>query len=85
MPKDNDRYEQDNGKNAPYRSARRDSRRPKGRGRERRISVRSERRDQPDLRKLARAVIQLALAQAEAEAEAARGQSARPQEHADES
>lgn len=37
---------------------------------ERRIRVRSERRDPPDLRKLARAVIALAQAQAEADAEA---------------
>jgi hypothetical protein len=85
MPKDNDWYEQDNGKNAPYRSARRDSRRPKGRGRDRRISVRSIQRDQPDVRKLARAVIQLALAQAEAEAQAKDRDPTSPQENADES
>lgn len=38
--------------------------------RERRISVRAIQRDQPDVRKLARAVIALAMAQAEAEAAA---------------
>ena len=42
----------------------------KGGGRERHISVRAVRRDPPDLKKLSRALIQLAMAQAEAEAEA---------------
>lgn len=37
---------------------------------DRRISVRGVRRDQPDVRKLARAIIALALAQAEADAQA---------------
>jgi len=37
---------------------------------ERRITVRSERRDPPDLRKLSRAVIAMALRDAEAKAEA---------------
>ncbi len=41
-------------------------------GRERHISVRSGRRDEPDVRKLARAVIALAMAQAEADALAQR-------------
>ena len=36
----------------------------------RRVSIRSVRRDPPDLRKLGRALIALAVAQAEAEAEA---------------
>jgi hypothetical protein len=40
-------------------------------GRERNISVRAVRRDPPDLRKLSRALIQLAMAQAEADAHAA--------------
>jgi hypothetical protein len=39
-------------------------------GRERHISVRAVRRDPPDLRKLSRALITLALAEAAAEAEA---------------
>ena len=43
---------------------------PKGGGRERHISVRAVRRDPPDLKKLSRALIQLAMAQAEAEAQA---------------
>ena len=42
----------------------------KGRGRERHISVRAVRRNPPDLRKLSRAVIQLAMEQAAAEAAA---------------
>ncbi len=39
-----------------------------GRTRRRDISVRAVRRDPPDLRKLSRALIQLAMAEAEAEA-----------------
>jgi hypothetical protein len=42
------------------------------RGRERHISVRGELREQPDMRRLARAVIQIAMAQAEAAAQAER-------------
>ena len=49
-----------------------DSRR-KGYQQQRRISVRAVRRDPPDLRKLSRALIQLAMEQAAAEA-AAEGQ-----------
>lgn len=41
-----------------------------GRGRQRRLSVRSELRQTPDLNKIARAVVAMAIAQAEAEAEA---------------
>lgn len=41
----------------------------RGRGRQRNISVRAVRRDPPDLRKLSRALIQLAIADAEAEAQ----------------
>lgn len=41
-----------------------------GGGRQRRVSVRAVRREQPDLRKLSRALIQLAIAQAAAEAAA---------------
>jgi hypothetical protein len=40
----------------------------KGAGRQRHISVRAVRRDPPDLRKLSRALIQLAVEQAGAEA-----------------
>lgn len=43
----------------------------RGRGRQRNISVRAIRRDPPDLRKLSRALIQLAIAEAEAEAQQA--------------
>ncbi len=39
-------------------------------GRNRHISVRAVRRDPPDLKKLSRALIQLAMAQAQAEADA---------------
>lgn len=39
------------------------------RSQERRLSVRSVRRDEPDTRKIARAIIAMALAEAEAEAE----------------
>lgn len=42
----------------------------KGGGRQRRISVRAVRREQPDLRKLSRALIALAMEQAAAEAAA---------------
>jgi hypothetical protein len=41
----------------------------RGRGKQRNISVRAVRRDPPDLRKLSRALIQLAIAEAEAEAQ----------------
>ncbi len=41
-----------------------------GRGRKRNISVRAVRRDPPDVQRLSRAVIALAMAEAEAEAEA---------------
>lgn len=53
------------GKEARYRA---------GKGKQRHISVRSVRRDSPDLRRLTRAVIAMAMAEAEAEAEAAREQ-----------
>jgi hypothetical protein len=43
----------------------------KGSGRDRHISVRGVRRRQPDLRRMSRALVQLALAEAAAEAEAA--------------
>jgi hypothetical protein len=43
----------------------------RGHGRQRNISVRAVRRDPPDMRKLARALIQLAVAQAEADAQGA--------------
>lgn len=42
----------------------------RNRGRDRRLSVRAVRRDPPDLRKLSRAIVAIALAQAEAEAQA---------------
>jgi hypothetical protein len=41
----------------------------RGHGRQRNISVRDVRRDPPDMRKLARALIQLAVAQAETDAQ----------------
>lgn len=54
-------------------SSRRDSSRPgskrAARQRQRRLSVRGERREQPDVGRVARAVIAMALAQAEREAQ----------------
>lgn len=74
-------------KNHQVRGVRRETRRDSQarasarsrRGRERHLSVRGELREQPDLRKIARAVIQLALAQAEAEAQAARNATDSPE------
>lgn len=62
----------DNDKNAPYRSARRAARKrpPKHtRAQERRLTIRSEQREQPDVRKIARAIIAMAMAESEAEAQ----------------
>lgn len=67
--------------NSEYKSARRAAKkrpartagRPQRRGQDRRLSVRSELRDRPDVQKIARAVIAMALAQAEVEAQAASG------------
>lgn len=59
----------DNDKNAPYRSARRAARKrpPKHtRGQDRRLTIRSEQRKQPDVRKIARAIIAMAMAEHEA-------------------
>lgn len=60
------------------RATRRDSQRRESarshRGRDCHLSVRGELREQPDVRKIARAVIQLAMAQAEAEAQAVRAE-----------
>jgi hypothetical protein len=60
-------------KNAPYRSARRAVRKRVSRSRDgRRLTIRSELRETPDHRKIARAIIQIAMAQAEREAQALR-------------
>lgn len=59
-------------RNAPYRSSRRASRKgrvPRGR-KERRLTVRSELREQPDVRKIAKAIIAMAMVEAEREAQA---------------
>jgi branched-subunit amino acid aminotransferase/4-amino-4-deoxychorismate lyase len=48
----------------------------------RRISIRSIRRDPPDLHKLGRALIALAMAQAEAEAQATGAEAEKPEEEA---
>lgn len=54
---------------APYRSARRAPRRTTTtRGASRRLTVRSELKETPDVRKIARAIITMAVAQAEHEA-----------------
>lgn len=69
MPKNSRSYESNDSRPRGRDSSRRDSGRSR-RGRERRLSVRSELRDQPDVHKIARAVIAMAMAQAEAEAAA---------------
>lgn len=46
-----------------------DSKKVTGHGRDRQLSVRAVRKSSPDLRKLSRALIQLAMAQAELEAQ----------------
>lgn len=64
MP-DNSSDDTDINRNAPYRSSRRAAQR---RGRERRLIVSSELRDKPDVRKVARAIIAMAMEEAEREA-----------------
>jgi len=54
------------------------NRRAPARGRDRQLSIRSELRREPDLRKIAGTVIALAMAQAEAEAQAKRESEAAP-------
>jgi hypothetical protein len=73
-----DEFDDEPSANNQFKSARREAqrraKRPRGRrsggGREHQISVRSEHREQPDMRRIARAVIQIALARAETEARA---------------
>lgn len=58
-------------RNAPYRSTRRAVRKRVSRSRDgRRLTIRSELRETPDHRKIARAIIAVAMAQAEREAQA---------------
>lgn len=58
-------------KNAPYRSARREVRKRRAsRQATRKLTIRSEQRETPDVRKIARAIIAMALAEAEREAQA---------------
>lgn len=61
-------------KNAPYRSTRRAAHQDRAKnartGKQRRIIVRSELRDQPDVRKIAKAIIAMAMAEAQREAQA---------------
>lgn len=77
MPRRNNRnsdygdYTDPRARDGRREDARRRSAKNGGRGRERQLSVRSVRRDQPDTRKIARAIIAMALAEAEAEAQAA--------------
>ncbi|MDO9381066.1 MAG: hypothetical protein Q7T56_19650 [Nocardioidaceae bacterium] len=81
MPKQTN--DDNNSNNSPYKSVRRQARgtasrptpRARKRGPERRISIRSELRREPDVQKIARAVIALAIAQAEADAAAEQEQS----------
>lgn len=74
MPKNNKNRESGQQSTESRRSVLRDSQqRSSGRsrrGRERRVSVRGELRDTPDVRKIARAVIAMAVAQAEVDAAA---------------
>ncbi len=67
MPASNDNETR---KNAPYRSARREVRKRRDRHAARRLTIRSEQRETPDVRKIARAIIAMALAEAEREARA---------------
>lgn len=53
-------------------STKKSPRKGRATGRNRRLSIRSELRREPDVHKIARAVVALAMAQAEAEAEAER-------------
>lgn len=73
MPKN--RNHSSNHRHPQSRKAGRDSQRRSTarsrRGRERHLSVRGELRDKPDVQKIARAVIAMAMAQAEADAQAA--------------
>lgn len=62
--------EEELNKNAAFRSSRRAARRGRARAGRRQITVHSELREQPDVRKLARAIITMALAEAEREAQA---------------
>lgn len=77
MPQNN-LNDDDSDKNAAYRSSRRAARSKRAirnTSRSRRpIVVHSERRDKPDKRKIARAIVALALADAEREAQAERGE-----------
>lgn len=70
MPNDSS-DDTDINRNAPYRSSRREVQRGKVRRSrpERRLIVRSELREQPDVRKVARAIIAMAMAEAERQAE----------------
>lgn len=54
--------------NSSQRKSSKTGRRSSGPGRTRRLSIRSELRRQPDVQKIAKAVIALAIAQAEKEA-----------------
>lgn len=69
MPNDSS-DDTDINRNAPYRSSRREVQRDKTRRNrpERRLIVRSELREQPDVRKIARAIIAMAMAEAERQA-----------------
>lgn len=68
------------GKNAPFKSGRRAARTNKLRRpqRDRRLIVRGELREQPDVHKLARALISMAMAEAERETQAQTDAPAQP-------
>lgn len=71
-------------KNAPYRSTRRAVRKrvTRSRGEVRRLTIRSELRETPDHRKIARAIIAMAMDQAAREAQA-RGDATTSKDSAD--
>lgn len=71
MPNDSS-DDTDINRNAPYRSSRRAAQRGRTSrsGKERRLTVRSELREQPDVRKVARAIIAMAMVEAERETQA---------------
>ncbi len=73
MPRTNSNTNNDDeDKNAPFRSARRGARKRTASraSTERRLTIRSEQREQPDVRKIARAIIAMAVAEAERETQA---------------
>ncbi len=80
MPDDSS-DDRDINRKAPYRSSRRAAQR---KSRERRLIVRSELHDKPDVRKVARAIIAMAMEEAEREANARNSGDSQSRKPADE-